>query len=636
MVYVSIAKLVARSAVRVVALTLAYSIALFQDVNLTALNETVGAIWPYLVVFALTGMAYDLATRSWRKSWRFTSLKDVLVMTRSATLIALALLLAVFVLDRGADLPRSALFLTWILDIGIFGGLLMLRRAAHEKTLTDTFAPFFGAQANPRQPLMLIGSLESTDSFLRELNRESAPKYQPVGVIAAHAGDIRHEVRGVRALGSVDNADRLLEEFSRGEGERAVLFLDGALAPADLDAELLARLRQRGVRLLRMNRLTDLDAPLGALSFRELDFNELLSRPPVVLNHDRVRRLIAGKRVLVTGAGGSIGSEICRQVAALSCAHLAMVDHSEYGLFGIDQEIADTFPTLSRAARLGDVREAARVRAIMTDERPQIVFHAAALKHVPLMEAHPCDSVLTNVIGSVNVAEAAVTCGVRNFVYISTDKAVDPPNVMGATKRLAERAVCQRRRVGAPRINVVRFGNVLGSAGSVVPTFLAQIARGGPVTLTHPDIERYFMTIPEAVQLVLHATAKSDIDDVEGVLVLDMGKPVKIVDLARRLIELHGKTPGVDLEIRVTGLRPGEKMTEALFDVTETARECEPGVLEVVDDNAAVRLSDGDIRQLEARAREGDDAKVRQMLFELLAKLRTPGEGKVTQLSRAT
>ena len=202
------------------------------------------------------------------------------------------------------------------------------------------------------------------------------------------------------------------------------------------------------------------------------------------------------------------------------------------------------------------------------------------------------------------------------------------------TKRLAERAVYQRRRPDGPRINVVRFGNVLGSAGSVVPTFLAQIARGGPVTLTHPDIERYFMTIPEAVQLVLHATAKSDVDNVEGVLVLDMGKPVRIVELARRLIELHGKTPGVDMEIRVTGLRPGEKLTEALFDVTETARECEPGLLEVIDDNAHVTLSDSDLRQLEAKARAGDDAGIRLMVFSLLASIRTAGEGKVTRLSR--
>lgn len=632
--YLSVVKLVVRSAVRIAALMLAYSIVSFEGAGPLELVRTIELIWPYLIVFGVTGLAFDTATGSWRKSWRFTSLNDVLVMTRSATLIALALLLAVFVLDRGAALPRSALFLAWTLDIGLFGGLLMLRRAAHEKTLADAFAPFFGRGAAPRQPLMLIGSLESSDSFLRELNRDSAPKYEPVGIIAAHAGDVRHEVRGVRAIGSVEDADRLLHDFSRGEGERAVLFLDGALVPADLDAELLARLRRRGVHLLRMNRVTDLDAQLGTLSFRELDVNELLSRPPVVLDGERVRRLIAGKRVLVTGAGGSIGSEICRQVAALSCAHLAMLDHSEFGLFVIDQEVADAFPTLSRSARLGNVRDGDRIRAIMAEERPQIVFHAAALKHVPLMEAHPSDSVLTNVIGSANVANAAIAAGATNFVFISTDKAVDPPNVMGATKRLAERTVCQLRRADGPRINVVRFGNVLGSAGSVVPTFLAQIARGGPVTLTHPDIERYFMTIPEAVQLVLHATAKSDVDDVEGVLVLDMGRPVKIVELARRLIELHGKTPGVDMEIRVTGLRPGEKMTEALFDVTETAQECEPGLLEVVDDNVQIRLSDAELKQLDAKARSGDDTAVRSMVFTLLARLRTASNNNVTQISR--
>ena len=629
---VVIAKLATRSAVRVLALTLAFSMVSFRDINIVTIAEAVRSIWPYLMTFALTGLGYDLATRSWRKSWRFTSLRDIFVLTRSATLIVLVLLLVVFILDRGVALPRSALFLTWILDIGTFGSLLMLRRAAHEKTLAEAFAPFLDRNSVPRHPLMLIGSLDSTDTFLRELSRERAPKYHPVGVIAPNAGDVRHEVRGVRALGSVEDADRLLEEFSRGDGERAVLFLDGALAPADLDAELLARLRRRNVRLLRMNRLTDLDAPLGPLSFRELDFNELLSRPPVVLDHERVRRLIAGKRVLVTGAGGSIGSEICRQVAALSCGHLAMVDHSEFGLFGIDQEISNAAPTLSRSARLTNVRDGARIQSVMAEERPQIVFHAAALKHVPLMESHPSESVLTNVMGSANVVDAAVKSGARNFVFISTDKAVDPPNVMGATKRLAERVVCQRRRPNGPHINVVRFGNVLGSAGSVVPTFLAQIARGGPVTLTHPDIERYFMTIPEAVQLVLHATAKSDADDVEGVLVLDMGKPVKIVDLARRLIELHGKTPGVDMEIKVTGLRPGEKMTEALVDATETARECDPGVLEVIDDNAHVRLSDGELKQLEMAACDGDDSGVRELAFHLLAKLRTPGEGKVMRL----
>lgn len=634
--YILLVKLLARAGVRVTALALAYSIAFFKDVDVTALALTVQAIWLYLVVFAATGVAFDVATRNWRKSWRFTSLKDVLVMIRGATLMGLALLLAVFALDRGVDLPRSALLLTWLLDIGIFGGLLMLRRAAHENTLTDAFAPFLNRDSGPRVSLMLMGTLDAADAFLRELNREPSPRYRPVGLIAAHARDVRHEVRGVRAVGSVEDAGRLLQNFLKLDGDRAVLFLDGAPAPADLDAELLAQLRAGDVQLLRTNRVSDFDSQLSSVSLRELDFNELLARPPVYLDRERVRQLITGKRVLVTGAGGSIGSEICRQVAGLSCAHLALVDNSEFSLFKVDQEVGDTFPTLSRSARLCDIRDGRRLNKFVMAEAPDIVFHAAALKHVPLMEAHPADSVLTNVIGSANVADAAIAAGARNFVFISTDKAVDPPNVMGATKRLAERAVCQRRREGGPHINVVRFGNVLGSAGSVVPTFLEQIARGGPVTLTHPDIERYFMTIPEAVQLVLHATAKSAFDNVAGVLVLDMGKPVRIIDLARRLIELHGKTPGSDIEIRVTGLRPGEKMTEALFDVTERARPCDPGVMEVVDDNADVRLPDSAMRTLEAAARAGDDDSVREMIFDLLKTLRAFPNKKISSLKSAT
>lgn len=630
------AKLVARAIVRMTALAVAFSLASYKDVDLSTLNRAVHEVWAYLLVFAATGLLYDLLTGSWRKSWRFTSLKDVFAMARGATLIALGLLLAVFLLDRGAALPRSALFLTWVLDIGMFGALLMLRRALHEKTFSDALAPILGGSRPPAQPLMLIGSLEAADAFLRELGRDRSSRYLPAGLITGSAGDLRHQVREVRVVGSRKDAETLLDEFSRSGGDpRAVLFLDGAFAPADLDADLLARLRERGVRLLRMNRITDIDATMGAISLRELNLNELLSRPPVVLDHERVRRLVAGKRVLVTGAGGSIGSEICRQLAALSCAHLAMIDHSEFGLFKIDQEVSSAYPTLSLAPRLLDVRDQHRTLSVMHEEQPDIVFHAAALKHVPLMEAHPCDSVLTNVIGSANVVDAALAAGAQNFVFISTDKAVSPPNVMGATKRLAERAVCQRRRHGGPRINVVRFGNVLGSAGSVVPTFLEQIGRGGPVTLTHPDIERYFMTIPEAVQLVLHATAKSATDDVEGVMVLDMGKPVRIVELARRLIELHGKTPGTDIEIRVTGLRPGEKLTEALFDVTETARHCEAGLLEVVDDNAHVHLSQKALAELEAFARRGEDQAVRALLFDLLETVRTPSSDSAPRLRGA-
>ncbi|MBX9574782.1 MAG: polysaccharide biosynthesis protein [Caulobacteraceae bacterium] len=525
--------------------------------------------------------------------------------------------------DRAAELPRSALFLAWVLDVLAFAGVLTLRRAMHEGALTSALVPFVNRRNLPERRVMLLGEMDSADAYLRELARSPDALHRAVGLVTPHSADRNQEVRGISVLGDASRVEEILDGFMTEAGQLSVLFLDGSVAPADLDGDLVARLKARDVRLLKLNRVTELDGELARSSVRELDFNELLARPPVHLDHERVRRLITGKRVLVTGAGGSIGSEICRQVAALSCSHLAMLDNSEFALFKIEQEMIAAYPTLSKAARLCDVRDAARLRTFALQERPDIVFHAAALKHVPLMEAHPADSVLTNVIGSANVADAAVAAGVQNFVFISTDKTVDPPNVMGATKRLAERTVCQRRRPGGPRFNVVRFGNVLGSAGSVVPTFLAQIARGGPVTLTHPDIERFFMTIPEAVQLVLHATAKSAFDQVEGVLVLDMGKPVKIIDLARRLIELDGKVPGIDVEIRVTGLRPGEKMTEALFDVTETARQCDPGVLEVVDRNAGVSLSDAELRRLENLARSGDDEGVRELLFKLLDKLRT-------------
>lgn len=289
-----------------------------------------------------------------------------------------------------------------------------------------------------------------------------------------------------------------------------------------------------------------------------------------------------------------------------------------------------------------------RNKALLTEtfgaERPDIVFHAAAPKHVPLMEKHPCESVLTNVVGTWNVAEAANAARVKHMVFISTDKAVDPPNVMGATKRLAEAVVRgQQSAVGNTRFSVVRFGNVLGSAGSIVPTFRAQIERGGPLTLTHPDIERYFMTIPEAVQLVLHATAHSagQQGGPLGVFVLDMGKPVKISDLARQLIGLYGKAPGKDIQIVGTGLRPGEKLFEELVDSNEAAEMCGQSLICVTDRIKGARMTEQTVQSLELVARAGDIAATRQLVFDILAKVRTvaddasSGSGAVLPMKRA-
>ncbi|RZJ25123.1 MAG: polysaccharide biosynthesis protein, partial [Brevundimonas sp.] len=472
------------------------------------------------------------------------------------------------------------------------------------------------------------GAMDRAETFLRELARSGEP-YRPAGIVTDNKGAVTRELRGVPVLSDAVAAFEILDDLTAHDIEAAIVFLDDLLTPVDFGVERLGQLRTRGVHLLRVPSLVEMGGKADEPVMRKFELEELLARPPVRLADGPLRALVAGKRVLVTGAGGSIGSEICRQVASLGCGHLVLIDNSEFGLFKIDQEIGTRWPTLSRREYLYDVRNKALLKEAFEAERADVVFHAAALKHVPLMEKHPCESVLTNVVGTWNVAEAANAADVKHMVFISTDKAVDPPNVMGATKRLAEAVVrAQQTGEGNTRFSVVRFGNVLGSAGSVVPTFRAQIERGGPVTLTHPDIERYFMTIPEAVQLVLHATAHSagQPDGPLGVFVLDMGKPVKIIDLARQLIGLYGKVPGKDIEIEVTGLRPGEKLFEELVDSSEVAEMCGQSLMCVTDRIEGARMTERMVHKLEQVARHGDNLAARTLIFEVLARVRNVGD----------
>ncbi|MGC1302825.1 MAG: polysaccharide biosynthesis protein, partial [Caulobacteraceae bacterium] len=310
---------------------------------------------------------------------------------------------------------------------------------------------------------------------------------------------------------------------------------------------------------------------------------DLLDRPPRVLDPERARSLIRGKRVLVTGAGGTIGSELTRQALSLEPERLILLDASEFNLYAIDQALREEGHTGVWGVELGDVRDVARLEELFARERPQVVLHAAALKHVPLMELNPAEAVLTNLGGALNVARLAKDrC--EALVFISTDKAVNPTNVMGATKRVAERAVQAASRGGTVRTAIVRFGNVLGSTGSVAPLFERQISRGGPITVTHPDMERFFMTVQEASRLVLQAASLPAPGDGGGVYVLDMGEPVKIDHLARQMIQLHGLQPGEDIEIVYTGLRPGEKLFEEIFYSAETVQPTEvDGVLSAYD-----------------------------------------------------
>ncbi|HEY0435977.1 MAG TPA: nucleoside-diphosphate sugar epimerase/dehydratase, partial [Phenylobacterium sp.] len=472
--------------------------------------------------------------------------------------------------------------------------------------------------------LLLIGPPSLADTYLRDVSRSHDRTYTPVGIVGSDSRDVGQQVRGVCVIESLENLDEALADLRRwNRYPRAILFLEEPGRLKGLTADQLGLLKNDGIRLLRLPSIVELAQHDGVtlLPMREINIEELLARPPLQLDRGAVGNLIRGRRVLVTGAGGSIGSELVRQMAAFQCAHLIMVDNSEASLFAIDREMEEGFPQISRAPVLCDVRNAERLTAVFKQETPDLVFHAAALKHVPLVERHPCEGVLTNLIGTRNVAEASKACRAAQMVLISTDKAVDPTNVMGATKRLAETLIQSEQTTGAgPRFSVVRFGNVLGSAGSVVPIFSSQIEHGGPVSVTHPDMERFFMTIPEAAQLVLHATATSA--DSQGrdarLFVLEMGAPVRIMDLARQMIALSGRR---DVEIRITGLRPGEKLTEALLDDNERSLPCAPNVMEVVSD-APLRLNRAQLEDLEVLATAGEDGEVRRAVFDLVAQIR--------------
>lgn len=582
-------------------------------------------------LFAGCALLVEILFQVERSPWRFFAASDGLRLARSALLAVLTFALVARLMDVRQPGGLRTLAAAFLLLTALLAGLRIVRRALHEKVLVDALTRLRPAPASPALPrLLIVGSANEAEAFLRA-PAALGERYAPVGVLTPEARETGDELGGVCILGVIDDFDAVMAQLRDGGLQpSALLFLsDGPLSA--FGTERLGRLKTEGVRLLRRQGLVDMAASTGsgASALREISLEELLSRAPVRLDPQPVRALVAGKRVLVTGAGGSIGSELARQIAASGPAQLTLLDAAEANLFHIDRELGEAWPALPRRDVLCDVRDAARLDLVFAAEKPELVFHAAALKHVTLVENHPCEGVRTNVLGSRNVAAAAKACGAAHLALISTDKAVAPASVMGATKRVAE-AVVRQFAQGSEgdgshtRVSVVRFGNVLGSAGSVVPIFQHQIARGGPVTLTDAEVERYFMTIPEAVQLVLRAVALSagDVEPPTGVLTLEMGEPVKIIDLARRMIELQGLVPDRDIEIKITGLRPGEKLTEALVDINETARPKAEGVTEATPLTPLTPIPPEALAALETAALAGDEFSVRTQLFALVEGLR--------------
>jgi O-antigen biosynthesis protein WbqV len=497
-----------------------------------------------------------------RGVWRFTNLNDALQIAYAIALANLLFLVVLFFFNRLTGLPRSSL----IIEAPLLFAALIGARFARQIYASGDWRLVARLEDRSLPPAILVGRHTALDAYLRDaLRRPGGPPFRIRGLVTPDGADRGRSIGGRPVLGGAPEAERALMSLGsvRGAAPQLVL-VDPGLKRLEID-RFVSAAHNGGGMLVRANG----DPTRPKLS--PLEAADLIGRMPRSLDVARPRALIQGKRVLVTGAGGTIGAELTRQVARFDPALLILLDSSEFNLYEIDRELREAGFGRKLVSKLGDVRDRRRVETLMQVHRPDVVLHAAALKHVPLMEENPTEAVLTNVLGTINVAECARASGARRLVLISTDKAVSPTNVMGASKRAAELFVQAIDQDSDFRATAVRFGNVLGSAGSVIPLFERQIQNGGPITVTHADMTRYFMTLDEAAALVLQAAAADVRDEPRGgIYVLDMGEPVGIEHLARQLCRLRGLDPDRDIRIVHTGLRPGEKVHERLFHDSET------------------------------------------------------------------
>ncbi|KAA0968960.1 polysaccharide biosynthesis protein [Aureimonas fodinaquatilis] len=514
-------------------------------------------------------------------AWRYASLLDVASIVKAVTAIIAVFLIGHFILFRGAFLPRSALIITWFIMIVGLGGPRLLYRLSKERGFSDTAQRLAPGKV---QHVVLYGFNDNADLFLRNARR-SQPNTHIVAILDPRAKNWRRRLHGVKVIGDLTSLSFLVRKNELSATPISqIIITQTNLPPQEISqvVEAASPLKIAVKRLPDISRAGGVDgeAPIEALP---VSLEDLLGRNEVDLDIREVAQLLNDRCIAVTGAGGSIGSELVKQISAFQPRRLLLIDNCEYNLYAIGRHLASFHPEISIVERIADVRRKDRIEAAFAAFKPDVVFHAAALKHVPLVEDNPLEGIETNLFGTRNVADAALSCDATAFVMVSTDKAVNPANVMGATKRAAE-AYCQSLDLSGSRTRfmTVRFGNVLGSAGSVIPLFQSQLQRGGPLTVTHAKITRFFMTIPEACRLILHAaghgvasrTARGQI------FVLDMGEPILITTLAERLIQLAGLRPNVDIKIEYTGLRPGEKLYEELFAEGETVEKtARPGLL---------------------------------------------------------
>lgn len=502
-----------------------------------------------------------------RGVWRFTAFSNLVSILKAVTVSILIFLPAYFLITRLEYFPRLVPLMVW--PILVF--LLAAPRYLYRLWTSGTFAGLFTRDDPNRTPVLVVGLSAEADRFIRETQVNRDATLSAVGIVDQDPANTNRNLRGVPILGTIQDLRRVMDRLTMTARRPQKLVLSPGALDGPAVRKLLDDADRYGLSLARLPHATALSHASRGAALQPVDVGDLLGRPQKRLDRHAMQQLVKGKRVLVTGAGGTIGSELCRQIAALEPSWLTLLDNGEFALYAIDLELSESEKPVPRSAILCDVRDRPAIDRVIAQAAPEIIFHAAALKHVPLVESNPLEGVRTNVAGTRNVADAARSHRVPVMVLISTDKAVHPSSVMGATKRIAE-LYCQALQLtgGLTRFVTVRFGNVLGSTGSVVPLFQRQLAHGGPLTVTDPKVSRYFMTTREAVELVLQAAALPPKEGEAGhIFVLDMGEPVLIADLARQMIRLAGLRPDEDVEITYTGLRPGEKLHERLFHEAE-------------------------------------------------------------------
>lgn len=491
----------------------------------------------------------------YRQLWIYASTNELRLITvavSAASVLASGVMLALMNFGLVVPgMPRSALGIDWLISLVLIGGSRFALRILAEQST--------GTRDGKSRRVLIIGAGDAGALVARELQKSSQINFLPVGFLDDDPAKQRHEIYGVQVIGKVTDLADVLDNHQVDEVIIAIPSAPGRLVRLVNDVCRLKDIPSR-----TMPGIFELiGGKVSVNRLREVDITDLLRREPVKIDDRLVGTTFSGKRILVTGAGGSIGREICRQVARWGPTQLVLLGHGENSIFEALLELHESFPSLAIQPVIADVRDVNRIQAVFKQHRPEVLFHAAAHKHVPMMEVNVEEAVTNNVLGTRNIVEAANRHAVERLVLISTDKAIRPVNVMGATKRLAEMILLDAAHRNGRAYSVVRFGNVLGSRGSVVPLFKQQIARGGPVTVTHPDMQRYFMTIPEAVHLVLQAASMGQGGEV---FLLNMGQQVRILDLAEDLIRLSGLVPGRDVEISFTGIRPGEKLSEDLWE----------------------------------------------------------------------